>query len=60
MTKIAWKKSLIVHKAALKYYAQEIILNKIRTSKAYEEFVKTRGENEIIKSFSVEDLLSFN
>jgi len=38
----------------------EIILNKIRTSKAYEEFVKTRGENEIIKSFSVEDLLSFN
>ena len=38
----------------------EIILNKIRTSKAYEEFVKARGENEIIKSFSVEDLLSFN
>ena len=38
----------------------EIILNKMRTSKAYEEFVKTRGENEIIKSFSVEDLLSFN
>jgi hypothetical protein len=38
----------------------EIILNKIRNSKAYEEFTKTRGENEIIKSFSVEDLLSFN
>jgi hypothetical protein len=38
----------------------EIILNKIRTFKAYEEFVKTRGENEIIKSFSVEDLFSFN
>jgi hypothetical protein len=38
----------------------EIILNKIRNSKAYEEFVKTRGENEIIKSFSVEDLLSYN
>ena len=38
----------------------EIILNKIRNSKAYEEFTETRGENEIIKSFSVEDLLSFN
>ena len=38
----------------------EIILNKIRTSKAYEEFAKTRGKNEIIKSFSVEDLLSYN
>ena len=38
----------------------EITLNKIRNSKAYEEFAKTRGENEIIKSFAVEDILSFN
>ena len=38
----------------------EITLNKIRNSKEYEEFAKTRGENEIIKSFSVEDILSFN
>ena len=38
----------------------EITLNKIRNSKAYEEFSKARGTNEIIKSFAVEDLLSYN
>ena len=38
----------------------EITLNKIRNSKAYEEFSKARGQNEIIKSFAVEDLLSYN
>ena len=38
----------------------EITLNKIRNSKAYEEFSKARGPNEIIKSFAVEDLLTYN
>ena len=33
---------------------------KIRKSKAYQEYVKNRGEMEIIKSFSVQDLLVYN
>ena len=38
----------------------DIILNKIKNSEAYKEFSKSRGENVIIKSFAVQDLLSFN
>ena len=38
----------------------EITLAKIRKSKAYQEFVKNRGENEIIKSFAVQDLLVYD
>ena len=38
----------------------EIMLAKIRKSKAYQEFTKNRGEMEIVKSFAVEDLLSYN
>ena len=38
----------------------EIMLTKIRKSKAYQEFAKNRGEVEIVKSFAVEDLLSYN
>ena len=38
----------------------EITLSKIRKSKAYQEFAKNRGENEIIKSFAVQDLLVYD
>ena len=38
----------------------EITLAKIRKSKAYQEFAKNRGENEIIKSFAVQDLLVYD
>ena len=38
----------------------EITLAKIRKSKAYQEFTKNRGENEIIKSFAVQDLLVYD
>lgn len=38
----------------------EIMLAKIRKSKAYQEFTKNRGENEIIKSFAVRDLLVYD
>tara|TARA_S200000501_G_scaffold362038_1_gene391082 strand:+ start:706 stop:1377 length:672 start_codon:yes stop_codon:yes gene_type:complete len=38
----------------------EVMIGKIRKSKAYQEYVKNRGEMEIIKSFSVQDLLVYN
>lgn len=38
----------------------EVTLTKIRSSKAYQEFAKNRGEMEIIKSFSVRDLQRYN
>ena len=38
----------------------ELMLAKIRKSKAYQEFAKNRGENEIIKSFAVRDLLIYD
>ena len=38
----------------------ELMIGKIRKSKAYQEFVKNRGEMEIIKSFAVQDLLVYN
>ena len=38
----------------------ELIEPKIRKSKAYQEFAKNRGENEIIKSFAVRDLLIYD
>lgn len=38
----------------------EVMIGKIRKSKAYQEYVKNRGEMEIIKSFAVQDLLVYN
>jgi len=38
----------------------EVMIGKIRASKAYQEYVKNRGEIEIIKSFAVQDLLVYN
>ena len=38
----------------------EVMIGKIRASKPYQEYVKNRGEIEIIKSFAVQDLLVYN
>mgnify|MGYP001299329411 FL=1 len=38
----------------------EVMIGKIRKSNAYQEYVKNRGEMEIIKSFAVQDLLVYN
>jgi len=37
----------------------DVILEKVRATKAYKEFSATRGDQEIIKSFMVQDLLRF-
>ena len=37
----------------------DVILEKVRATKAYKEFSAARGDQEIIKSFMVRDLLRF-